>query len=148
MYSAEIIHHALLASQNINPDQQKAISLLNEWSQLPESIITSLEIMKFSESEYVNSYLIRFINRKDGISDSRISGHFQRIIEFLSLISAGNYLNKLPGLIQFLVSNISTLGYRELFKTLARDHPNFVNLDEEMIMKMLITIFISLFICN
>ena len=64
MYSAEIIHHALLASQNINPDQQKAISLLNEWSQLPESIITSLEIMKFSESEYVNMNCASLMMRK------------------------------------------------------------------------------------
>lgn len=63
-----------------------------------------------------------FINQNSNdelINDSRIAGHFQRIIELYAVQTNGKIINQLKSLPTFLIHNMTILGLRELFILLA-----------------------------
>ena len=59
-------------------------------------------------------FLLNFMN-SNNISESLLSGNFKKIIESITRLTNGKFLNFLPEIRNFLINNIINLSYRELF---------------------------------
>lgn len=78
-----------------------------------------------------------FIERINSFPESgfgqnpRCCGHYERIIESFARASNGEFLQSIPCLKTFIAHNMSNLGLRELFITLASDYPTYFALDQQ-----------------